>query len=351
MSIYFYWMIGELTIIVFVFSLIIIKLWRTAKAKEKAGKPKLPETLQGKISHYTKYVLRLLGFGLGVLLVLSVFITIERTLLSVFMETAPAPSEVTSPPDLGFDVEEVTFESEDGITLAGWFTPSQNGATIILLHGYGGNRTGMLWHARQLVNAGYGVLMYDERASGESTGEYRSYGWEDTRDVKTAIQFLNSRKADENIGTAGCSTGADIAVYSAALYPEIDAVWGDGNSPVRAQDLPAPKDPLMAVIISSNYLIDWLYTVKLNIEAPTPMIDVLPNIAPRPIVFVGGGRERPIVGSEADLFTRRFAEIAGPNAEAWVIDEATHCNGPVVIAEEYSTRMVQFFDTAFGIPR
>jgi hypothetical protein len=40
-------------------------LWRTAKAKEKAGKPKLPETLNGKISHYTKYILRIPGVGLG----------------------------------------------------------------------------------------------------------------------------------------------------------------------------------------------------------------------------------------------------------------------------------------------
>ncbi|RJP55515.1 MAG: alpha/beta hydrolase [Anaerolineaceae bacterium] len=349
MSIYFYWMIGEIILMILFFSFIIFRLWR--KAKTQKGKIELPESVNGKIFHYTKRILRLLGFGFAIFLAITLFIAIERSALSVFLETAPAPSKVSIPSDLGFDIEEVTFESEDGITLAGWFTPSQNGATIILLHGYGGNRTGMIWHADKLAKDGYGILMYDERASGESTGGYRSFGWEDHLDVKAAIQFIHARNANENIGAAGCSTGASIVVYSAALYPEIGATWGDGNSAVRAQDLPAPKNPLMAVIIGSNYVIDWMYTVKLGIEAPAPLIEVLPDIAPRPLMLVGGGTRNPILGSEADLFTLRFAEIAGSNAEAWVIEETTHCDGPFHRPEEYSQRMIAFFDEAFNITR
>lgn len=349
MSIYFYWMIGEVILIILLFSFILFRLWQ--KARTQTGKIEIPETIHGKIIHYTKHVLRLFAFGLGIFLAITLFITIERSALSVFLETAPTPSEVNIPSDLGFDVEEITFESEDGIILAGWFTPSQNDATIILLHGYGGNRTSMIWRAKQLVNSGYGVLMYDERASGESTGEYRSYGWEDTRDTKAAIQFIHAQNPNENIGAAGCSTGASIVVYSAALYPEIGAVWGDGNSSVRAQDLPTPKNPLMAVIIASNYMLDWMYTVKLGIEAPAPLTDVLPNIAPRPLMLVGGGTENPLLGSEAEFHTLRFAERAGENAQVWIIDEATHCDGPRQRPEEYAQKLVLFFDKAFNITR
>jgi pimeloyl-ACP methyl ester carboxylesterase len=349
LNIYQYWMIGEVIFIILFFSIILFMLRRSAK--NKTGKTKPPETVIDKIWFYTKYLLRILGVGLGTLLALFLFIMIERNLLTLYTETAPAPSQVEVPADLGFEVEEVTFKSEDGITLAGWFTPPQNGATVILLHGYGGNRMGMIWHAQQLVNAGYGVLMYDERASGESTGEYRSYGWEDTRDVKAAIQFLNSRKAGENIGVMGCSTGASIAVYSAALYPEIDAAWGDGNSSVRAQDLPAPTNPLVAAIIAGNYTIDWMYTVKLGIKAPTPLVEVIHQINPRPLMLVGGGTPISFLGSEGELYTYRFARLAGPNAQAWVIPETTHCDGPIQRPEEYSQRMVSFFDEAFNIVR
>lgn len=349
MSLHFYWMIGEIIVVILVLSLVILRLWRNAKLK--TAKPVLPETPGGKAVYFVKYILRILGAGAAALAGFIVFISLERAAFSVITETVPAPSDVAIPPNLGFDVEEVTFESEDGITLAGWFAPSRNDATIILLHGYGGNRTGMIWHAQQLTDTGYGVLMYDERASGESAGDYRSYGWEDHLDVKAAVQFIHSQNPDEHIGAAGCSTGASIVVYSAALYPEIEAAWGDGNSSVRAQDLPKPQNPLMAIIIGNNYVIDWLYAVKLGIEAPAPLVEILPDIAPRPVMFVGGGTEIPLLGSEGDLYTLRYAEIAGPNAQAWVIPEAAHCDGPFQRPEEYSQKMVSFFDEAFGINR
>ncbi len=347
MNIHYYWFIGEIIFIIFFFSFIFFNL----RQKTKNRTTNIPETSKEKIKYFITYLFRIVGFGLSVFFVLSIIITIERSFLSIITETAPTPSQVNIPADLGFEVQEITFESEDGITLSGWFTPPQNNATIILLHGYGGNRTGMIWHAQQLTQHGYGVLMYDERASGESTGEYRSYGWEDTQDVKAAIQFLTSQNANENIGALGCSIGASIAVYSTALYPQIDAAWGDGNSSVRAQDLSTPKNIFMAFIIASNYLLDWMYTIKLNIDAPAPLSDVIQEIEPRPLMLVGGGIEHPIMGSEADLFTLRFYELAGSNAQVWVIPEATHCDGPFVIPDEYSKRMIQFFDEAFNITR
>ncbi|GMV34880.1 MAG: hypothetical protein DCC59_12295 [Chloroflexi bacterium] len=345
MSFQIIWAIGELIFILVFFLVVFYQL--KSRLKTQTANIESPAAPGGRIVNILIRLVRVLGFGVGVFLLLAFFVGVERAVYSVFTETSPAPSEVFIPDNLGFEVEEVTFASEDGITLAGWFTPSQNGGTVILLHGYGGNRTGMVWHARQLTEAGFGVLMYDERASGESGGEYRSYGWEDTRDVKAAIQFIHSRNPDEHIGAAGCSTGADIAVYGAALYPQIEAAWGDGNSSVRARDLPVLKNPLIALISLNNFLLDWLYTVKLGIEAPDPMTDVLPDIAPRPVMFVGGGMDRPLLGSEADLFTLRYAALSGPNAQAWVIPEATHCDGPRQRPEEYAQKMTAFFAEAF----
>jgi pimeloyl-ACP methyl ester carboxylesterase len=352
MSILQYWPILEAVVILAVFGAAIFGMWRKVKARAKNPPPR-PATLAGRIGAGAMYLLRLAGFFVGVFLAVALVVMIERDIFSVITETAPTPSEVTIPSNLEFEVEEVTFKSEDDLTLAGWYVPPQNGAVIILLHGYGGNRTGMIWHARQLIEAGYGVLMYDERASGESGGTYRSYGWEDTRDVEGAIRFLRARQAEgrAGIGVAGCSTGADIALRGAAMFPELGAVWADGASTVRAQDMPAPKNPITALFVAANYMLDWMYTLKLDIELPAPLTDVLDEIAPRPILLVGGGTKRPIVGSEADLYTLRYAEIAGPNAQAWIIPEATHCNGPRLRPDDYAARMVAFFDAAFGIQR
>jgi len=46
-----------------------------------------------------------------------------------------------------------------------------------------------------------------------------------------------------------------------------------------------------------------------------------------------------------------YARYAGSNAQTWVIPEAVHCDGPVHRPDEYTGRMVEFFDTAFGITR
>lgn len=338
-----FWPLIEIAFIVAAFSLILFRIWRGMK--ERARSPQSPPGTQPRAKH----ILRLVGFFAGTFAALVLFLSVERTIVAVFKETAPTPSQVSVPADLEFEVEEIAFESEDGLTIAGWYVPPKNGAVIILLHGYGGNRTGTLWYARQLIPAGYGVLMYDERASGESEGTYRSYGWEDTRDVDAALNFLASRPDPMWIAILGCSTGADIALRSAAAFPEIAAVWADGASSVRAQDLPQPSNPIVALIVASNYALDWLYVVKLDIEPPAPLIEALPSISPRPILLVGGGSPRPLIGREADLFTLRYASLAGPNAEAWIIPEATHCDGPRRRPEEYAEKMIAFFDEAFGL--
>jgi len=76
------------------------------------------------------------------------------------------------------------------------------------------------------------------------------------------------------------------------------------------------------------------------------MIEIIGDIAPRPIMLVGCGSPRPYFGDESRpmIFV---AEYAGPNAEVTIIPEAYHCDGPSRRPEEYAQRMVDFFDRAF----
>jgi pimeloyl-ACP methyl ester carboxylesterase len=343
-----FWPLLELAVILAAFAFVIRRLWQRRHAPREA----FPSTPAARLRYVLRYVARLVLTGVGTFLLVALVVMIERNLYSVITETAPAPSTVEIPPDLGFDVEEVTFEGGDGLRMAGWFAPARNGASIILLHGYGGNRTAMIWHARQLTDAGYGVLLYDERASGESQGDRRSYGWEDPRDVGGAIAYLAGR-ADAGagqVGIAGCSIGGQIALQSAAYHPQIGAVWADGPSTVRAQDMRPRLNPLMLLVTAGNYTLDWMFALRLGAPAPPPMIEIIGDIAPRPIMIVGGGMSRPMLGSEAE-FLVKYVDYAGDNADLWVIPEAFHCDGPLRRPEEYAQRMVGFFDAAFGIER
>jgi pimeloyl-ACP methyl ester carboxylesterase len=316
------------------------------RGRKKSGGQEMPQSSSKLVK-----ALRLTGFGIFSLVLVVVALMFFTSYQSTISDSTPAPSEVEIPEDLPFDVEEVTFMSEDGLRMAGWFVPPKNGATLILLHGYSANRLQMRWHAEVLTAAGYGILMYDERASGESEGEYRSYGWEDPADVGGALLFLNNRQGVDpaKIGIAGCSIGGQIALQSAAAYPEIGAVWADGPSSVRASDIPPVDNLLLWLIKTSNFVLDWTYQQVLDIEAPQPLIETIGTIAPRPIMLVGGGIEVPVTGNEAWIM-EHYASYAGNNAKVWIIEEAYHCDGPLRRPDEYAARMIGFFDQAFGIP-
>ncbi|MFT3891874.1 MAG: alpha/beta hydrolase [Anaerolineales bacterium] len=350
MSLVPYWWVIDVIVIMGVFAIALFWVFRSEKQR-KVNPKRPPQTVLGRIGFLLLYILRILGVGGVTILAIILGVMFERNIYAFITETAPAPSHVILPADLSFTVEDVRFEGGDGFAMSGWKVPSQNGVTIILLHGYDGNCMAMLWHAQQLVEAGYGVLLYDERASGESEGTRRSYGWEDPRDVAGAIRFIQTESggSGERIGIGGCSIGAQIALQSAAEYPELEAVWADGPASVRAQDMPVPRNPIVALVMLGNYSLDWVYEIGLHMDAPAPMIHTIGNIAPRPIMMVGGGTSQPFFGSEAEMMIPRYAQFAGPNAQTWIVPEAVHCDGPNHRPDEYARRMVEFFDTAFGI--
>ena len=97
---------------------------------------------------------------------------------------APLKSAVGAPP-IGFQA--ITLNTEDGVSLAGWYAPPVNGTAIILIHGAGGSREDVRGYAEMLTRHGYGVLAIDLRGHGESTGTSNRFGWQGTRDVGAAV--------------------------------------------------------------------------------------------------------------------------------------------------------------------
>lgn len=335
---------------IFTFLLAILHIRLNKSGNENHNFEHASLTAGGKLWYALRYVLKLGGFAVLSLLLVVVAMMVFRVFYSLQRDFSAAPSQVEIPSGLPFQIEEVSFVSEDGVRIAGWYVPAQNDVTIVLLHGYSTNRTAMLWHAKELVAAGYGVLLYDERASGESGGDHRSYGWEDPRDVKGALRFLKDKTDQDRVGIAGCSMGAQIAIQSAVYYPEIGAVWADAPATIRAQDMPPQRDPLVQLILIGNYMTDWASAMELGMTPPKPLIEIIGEIPPRPIMLVGSGMKRPLFDTEGE-FMKHYAGYTNGKAKVWVIPDAGHCHGPGVRPQEYSARMITFFDSAFGIAR
>ena len=127
---------------------------------------------------------------------------------------------------LGAAYEKVVFKTSDGLTLRGWYVPSENHAAVIAAPG----RSGSQKPARVLVRHGYGVLLFDRRGEGESDGEPNAFGWDADKDMNAAIAYLQRRPGvDRNrIGGIGLSVGGETLLQTAAESDGLKAVVADG---------------------------------------------------------------------------------------------------------------------------
>jgi dienelactone hydrolase len=133
----------------------------------------------------------------------------------------------------------VTFRASDGVRISGWYRPTRNGATILVVHGGGSDRRGSVAHASMLARHGYGVLLWDARGRGRSDGTQNAWGWGWPRDVEGALAFLHRRPEVDGarIGALGLSTGADVLVQVAGSGDELHAVVADGTAASSYEDV------------------------------------------------------------------------------------------------------------------
>lgn len=101
-----------------------------------------------------------------------------------------------TPASVGLGYEHAEVSSTDGIRLRSWWVPAGDSSmAVVLVPGWGGYKfedhllqTLLVYH-----DAGYGVLMLDLRAQGESKGRRRTLGYREVRDVRGALAWLRSR--------------------------------------------------------------------------------------------------------------------------------------------------------------
>ncbi|KAA3665240.1 MAG: alpha/beta fold hydrolase [Chloroflexi bacterium] len=255
-----------------------------------------------------------------------------------------APICCATPTDFGIPYEAVQMISADGTALSGWYLPSQNGASVILLHGYDGHRALMLPQAAALAEAGYGVLLYDLRGHSESGGSQRTFGWADVADVETAVSYLQSRlDSDPNrIGIFGFSIGGQITLRAAAQIDALQAVVVDGPGFAAIDDIPPPQTTKDKVFHLASRLTFQGLAWRMGLEMETAVIDQIATISPRPILFIATG---PPSGDEQRLAQHFYNHATSPKT-IWTIPNAKHGTGMTTQPEAYKNQLIQIFDTA-----
>ncbi len=95
-----------------------------------------------------------------------------------------------------------------------WYIPRTDAhGTVIIYHGFSGNKSSMLDKAHEFHNMGYNVLMVDFMGSGGSQGIQTTIGYFEADQVKTSFDYI-SNKGEQNIFLFGTSMGS-VAIMKA----------------------------------------------------------------------------------------------------------------------------------------
>jgi pimeloyl-ACP methyl ester carboxylesterase len=252
-----------------------------------------------------------------------------------------------TPTDVGLSYRDVTFSSSDGTRLAGWYVPTRNGAAVALLHGAGSTRSDVLDHAAVLAEHGYGVLLYDARGHGESSGRGMDFGWYGESDVSGAINFLVTQPdvVPTRIGLVGLSMGGEEAIGAAGIDGRVAAVVAEGATNRVAADKGylaryGTRGELQQRIDRATY---WF--TRLLTPAPEPatlrrsVVIATARADPTAFLLITAGR----VADEA-LAADYIKQANARDVQTWSIHDADHTQGLRKTPGEWDERVHTFLD-------
>jgi pimeloyl-ACP methyl ester carboxylesterase len=278
--------------------------------------------------------------GVLVALALTLAVPVQAFLLSTYL--SHKPSVAVAAGDLPLAHEDVTLRTEDGLALRAWYLQGRNGAAVVVVPGSGGDRNGGVKPVGlELARHGYGVLLYDPRGTGSSEGRPEGAGWTWSRDVRAAVDFLAARREVERIGAVGLSTGAEVALESAAGDPRLAAVVADG-----AQARTATEARLMPNVVERAQLVVTFglaygaYRLQAGAWAPESLAELVPRISPRPLLLVSTGR-----GYEREMNRAYAARARGP-VLVWELPDTAHTRSLAERPAEWRSRVLGFLDRA-----
>jgi len=223
--------------------------------------------------------------------------------------------------------EDVWLTSDDGTRLHGWFVRAGTqpaAATVIYLHGNGGNLSHLDWLGESLAVKGFDVLLFDYRGYGKSDGaatdERALYA-----DADAAYEYISKTRGvpPEKIVLYGQSLGTAAAVDVAARRPCGALIIESGLS--SASDMAAS-------------LIPWLprFTHRLT-RNRLDSVGKLPKVG-CPVLVAHGDRDEVIPFEQAN---RLFA--AAPEPKRLVIVRGAGHNNLLVIGSEPYLRDIAGF--------
>lgn len=255
----------------------------------------------------------------------------------------PVSREIGPPPaDLPF--ADARFASASGSTIAGWYLPGDGCGTAVLLHGVRADRRAMLGRARLFAARGYGVLLFDFQAHGESPGERITFGFLESRDARAALDWIRARTPASKVAAVGTSLGGAAALLGdepldvdalvlEAVYPTIEEAV---ENRIRLRLGP------LAAVFARALLVQLEPRLGVAPESLRPIAGVARVTAP--VLVVAGSHDRHTTLDES----RRLFAAAPEPKELWIVEGAAHVDFLRFAPDEYEAVVLGFLREHLG---
>ena len=250
----------------------------------------------------------------------------------------PVQTRIGNPP-ADLNAEPVTFASDSGASVHGWWCPVENASgVVLLLPGIRANRLSMVDRALFLRSAGYSVLLIDFQATGETKGNQITFGWKESRDVLAAVRFLRQIDPTGRVAIIGSSLGG-VAALLATPPLKVDALVLEEVYPTieiatrnRMENyLGALGRALTPVLL---HQLQWRLGVSPSQLRPVDHISSVDC----PLFVISGEKDKNTRPSD----TRMLTESARGPKQVWFVPNAGHVDLHRAARQEYERRVLAF---------
>jgi fermentation-respiration switch protein FrsA (DUF1100 family) len=236
-----------------------------------------------------------------------------------------------------------------GVRLAGWYIPAGNGsgataATVVLVHGWGSNKSAMLGRAA-LLQPEYNLVLIDLRNHGQSQDAPTTQGVREAGDLRALLDWLVAEKGPEAIAVFGVSMGGAGALRHGASDARVDALVIESTHATLAHAITARLDRAgypLSVPGSWAVMLGALLRTGEDVSVADPVASI-ERLRSQPLLLISGGGDTSI-GADDAAEMLAAAEEAGVPVELHVCPEAEHAQSPTACAETYPGWVLGFLE-------
>ncbi|MFC6181760.1 alpha/beta hydrolase [Lactiplantibacillus daowaiensis] len=233
----------------------------------------------------------------------------------------------------------------DHLKLVADFVPAahKTNRTIVVAHGYMGNKEQMASYIRLWHRQGYNVLAPDDRGNGQSQGDYYGFGWPDRLDyVKWTKQVIRREGQHSRIGLFGVSMGgATVMMMSGEKLPsQVKAIIEDCGYTSVGDELTyelknlyhLPKFPLI-------YTASWVAQAKAHFNFLTASSVTQLHQNKLPIFFIHGAKDTFV---PTKMVYQNYRATTVSHKKLWVVPGAGHAESYTMQPKLYTKKVTQF---------